>query len=263
MYGINNYSYLFSSTSASTSTSTNMYKFFAGANQYNTLAKFAIANKYKNSPTDTSLKAPNENTETATEQKKKETVFLSDYENTYKSLTTANTALKNALSDEASTDDTKKAVKEYVSAYNKTVDFLSDNSSSSTSTMNILKTSLLNAISSSSNLSSIGISQDADGKISLDEDKLSTVLSTQGASVKRTLSSLSSLTSISTKMSNAASKTTLVKEQSKASASSSKVENDLSSSTVSYQNNLASNSLLLRNYYFAVAQTGLFINTAI
>lgn len=262
MYGINNYSYLFNSTSASTSTSTNMYNFFAGANQYTTLAKFAIANKYKNSSNDTSVKVSNKNTEAA-EQKKKETAFLSDYENTYKSLTTANTALKSSLSDEASTNDTQKAVKEYVSAYNKTVDFLSDNSSSSTSTMNILKTSLLNAVSSSSNLSSIGISQDADGKISLDEDKLNTALSSQNASAKRTLSSLSSLTSINTKMSNAASKTTLAKEQNKISATSSKVENDLSSSTISYQNNLASNSLLLRNYYFAVAQTGLFINTAI
>lgn len=260
MYGINNYNYLFNSTSASTST--NMYKFFAGANQYNTLAKFAIANKYKNSSTDTSVKASNKNTEAA-EQKKKETAFLSDYENTYKSLTTANTTLKSALSDKASATDTQKAVKEYVSAYNKTVDFLSDNSSSSTSTMNILKTSLLNAVSSSSNLSSVGISQDADGKISLDEDKLNTALSSQSAFAKRTLSSLSSLTSISTKMSNAASKTTLAKEQSKLSAASSKVENDLSSSTISYQNNLASNSLLLRNYYFAVSQTGLFINTAI
>lgn len=259
MYGINNYSYLFNSTSASTST--NMYKFFAGANQYNTLAKFAIANKYKNSSTDTSVKASNKNTEAA-EQKKKETAFLSDYENTYKSLTTANTALKSSLSDEASTNDTQKAVKEYVSAYNKTVDFLSDNSSSSTSTMNILKTSLLNAVSSSSNLSSVGISQDADGKISLDEDKLNSVLSTQGSYAKRTLSFLSSLTNVSTKMSNTASKTTLLKEQEKVSASSSKVENDLSSAA-SYQNKLASNSLWLRNYYFAVAQTGLFINTAI
>lgn len=262
MYGINNYSYLFNSTSASTSTSTNMYKFFAGANQYNTLAKFAIANKYKNSSTDTSLKAPNKNTEAATEQKKKETVFLSDYENTYKSLTTANTALKNALSAEASTDETQKAVKEYVSAYNKTVDFLSDNSSPSTSTMNILKNSLLNAVSSSSDLSSVGISQNADGKISLDEDKLNTVLSTQGSYAKRTLSSLSSLTNISTKMSSAASKTTLIKEQNKLSTSASKLENDASSSK-SYQNMIANNSLLLRNYYFAVAQTGLFINTSI
>lgn len=263
MYGINNYSYLFNSTSASNSQSTNnMYKFFAGANHYNTLAKFAIAKKYTSSSATTSLKTTNKNEEAASAQKKKETAFLSDYENTYQSLTTANTNLKSALSDKASLTDTQKAVKEYVSAYNKTVDFLSDNSSSSTSTMNILKNSLLNVVSSSNNLSSIGISQNADGKISLDEDKLNSVLSTQGSYAKRTLSFLSSLTNVSTKMSNTASKTTLLKEQEKVSASSSKVENDLSSAA-SYQNKLASNSLLLRNYYFAVAQTGLFINTSI
>ena len=263
MYGINNYSYLFSSTSASTSTSTNMYKFFAGANQYNTLAKFAIAKKYKTPATTTSLKASNKNEEAAAAQKKKETTFLSDYENTYKSLTTANANLKSALSDETSSSDTKTAVKEYVNAYNKTVDFLSNNSSSSTSTMNILKNSLLNAVSSSSDLSNVGISQNADGKISLDEDKLGTALSTQGNSAKRALSSLSSLTSISTKMSTAVSKTTLIKEQDKVSASSSKTGNDTSSFSASYQNMIASNSLLLRNYYFAINQTGLFINTGI
>ena len=261
MSSINNYSYLFNT--AASSPSTNMYKFFAGANQYTTLAKYAIAKQYGKNSSSSTQQVTNKDTQDAAAQKKKNEAFLSDYENTYKSLTTANTNLKKALSDDTSAEDTATAVKDYVNAYNKTVNFLSDNSSTSTSTMNILKTSLVNAVSSSKNLSSLGISQNANGTITLDEKMLSSALSTNGSSAKSSLSSLSSLTNISTKMGNAAPTTTLVKEQNKVTDSLTKPTNNVTDVNAAYQKMMSNNNLLMRNYYFTVAQTGLFVNVGI
>lgn len=234
---------LFSSTSR-TNSSNALTSIFTGANYYNTVSKYAIANKYTNTSADkdTTLSA---------------TKFLSQFDSNYSDLEKANTTLKSALKTNATDTDLIAAAKDYIEAYNTTTEFLNDKSSSSTTRLNILKSSLSAVTTAgSSNLGTIGITKNSDGTLSLNESKLKSALSSTTAT--RTLNSLVSRTEVSTKMATNSSKSQLVTEQNKALANSSILDDN----ELSYENFLAlsKNQTALRNFYYNISALGVFMD---
>lgn len=232
---------LFSNASSKNNAIANM---FNGASYYNTLSKYAIANKYNKASADetTTLSA---------------THFLSQFDSNYSALEKSTASLKNALKSNLTDTDIVAAAKDYIASYNTTTEFLNDKSNTSTTRLNILKSSL-SAVSTagSSDLCSIGITKNNDGTLSLDESKLKASLSSPAAT--RTLNSLVSRSEVSTKMTTSSSKSQLVTEQNKVLANSSVVADD----ELTYENFLAlsRNQTALRNFYYNISSIGVFMD---
>lgn len=232
---------LFSNTSNTNNALTNI---FTGASYYNTLSKYAIANKYNNASAD------KETTVSATK-------FLSQFDSNYSDLQKSTDSLKNALKTQATDTELIAAAKDYIESYNTTTAFLNDKSSTSTTRLNILKSSL-SAVSTagSSDLANIGITKNTDGTLNLNESKFKAALSS--TATPRTLNSLVSRTEVSTKMATSSSKSQLVAEQNKALAHSSTSGDD----ELSYENFLAlsKNQTALRNFYYNISSLGVFMD---
>ncbi len=243
---------LFTSSTNSSSKSNTYANFISGANYYNTISKYAIAAKYANNGAVTNNKLPSTETQSTTK-------FLSKFDSKYSDLIDANKKLKEELKDKEINADIVSATKDFITAYNDVTNFLEDYSSSSTSQLNTIKSS--HAIASSvdmRNLSSIGISRNSDGTLSLDEKKLTTALSSNPEAVTRTLSSMVNRTEVSTKMANNASKTQLISEQNKSLATS-----DMNDATYEDFLKLSKNPRALNNYYYSLSTLGIFMDFTI
>lgn len=247
---LNSYSSnLFNSTSSSSDALTSL---FTKANYYNTINKYTIANKYSNNSTASS-------TDTI-----KGTSFLSNFDSSYSSLEKASSSLKSSLKENTSDiNSIVSATQKYVDAYNNTTQFLEDNSSTNTYRLNQLKSSLSAvSLAGGSALSSIGVTQNIDGTLSLNADRLKTSLTTNATTTNRALSSLTSRSDVSTQMAQNSSKSALLKEQNKKLTSSTGISSE---DDISYTNFLAmsKNQLSLRNYYYGLVSSGIFMDVSL
>ena len=240
---------LLNNTSSGTNALTSL---FTSANYYNTINKYTIASKYSNNTTASS-------TDTI-----KGTNFLSNFDSSYNSLEKASSSLKTSLKENTSDINSVVSVtQKYVDAYNNTTHFLEDNSSTNTYRLNQLKSSLSAvSLADGSALSSIGITQNTDGTLSLNADRLKTSLTTNATTTNRALSNLTSRSDVSTQMAQNSSKSALLKEQNKKLTSSTGISSD---DDISYTNFLAmsKNQLSLRNYYYGLVLSGIFMDVSL
>ncbi len=220
------------------------------------MAKYAITSKYG-----TNQSAPNYGSTS-----KPSTQFLSDFDSSYDSLKSATDNLKSAINKDNTNstdiDAIVSAAQSFVKAYNSTSEFLSDHSSTSTHRINALKNSLTSIGSSNSNsLSTIGITQNSDGSLTLDADKLKTALTNDASNVTRTLNRVTSRTEANTSLATSTSKLGLINEQASASSNSHSISVD----DENYKNFLAmaKNSTKLRNYYYSLSSLGVFMDISI
>lgn len=244
-----------------------MYSLFAGANYHKTVSKYAIVQKYGNHAHTKPVNTPsNDKTNTHNNTTKDLSVldkkFLNDYANTYTKLSTANLGLEEALNlnenDPEATQKAVEAVKKYAEAYNSTNSFLSEYSNATTSTINILKNTLNGTVSVDPALAEIGITQTEDGSILVDSQKLTDCLSTNKEETTNTLLSLAHRSEKNFDLCNAVSKLDLVKEFNSSSQNSSKNSKDYDEFM-----KLAKTPVKLTNYYYGLAQAGIFMDISI
>lgn len=247
---------LFNSNASTTSSGiNNLYSLTSQASYYKTMAKYAITSKYA-----TNQSASNSN---STSTSGASTQFLSNFDSNYSRLKSATDSLKRAVSkDNTDVDETVAAAQDFVKAYNSTSNFLSDHASTSTYRLNMLKNSLTNIGSSNrASLSTIGITQNNDGTLTLDSDRLKTALTNNSSSVTRTLNQVTSLTEVSTSTATNTSKLGLINEQTTASSTSSNISTDDDSYTKFLA--MSKNSTQLKNYYYSLASLGIFMDISI
>lgn len=247
---------LFNSNASTTSSGiNNLYSLTSQASYYKTMAKYAITSKYgTNQSASNSTSASTSGTSTQ---------FLSNFDSNYSRLKSATDSLKRVASkDNTDVDETVAATQDFVKAYNSTSDFLSDHASTSTYRLNMLKNSLTNVGSSNrASLSTIGITQNNDGTLTLDSDRLKTALANNSSSVTRTLNQVTSLTEVSTSTATNTSKLGLINEQTTASSTSSNISTDDDSYTKFLA--MSKNSTQLKNYYYSLASLGIFMDISI
>lgn len=247
---------LFNSNASTTSSGiNNLYSLTSQASYYKTMAKYAITSKYA-----TNQSASNSN---STSTSGASTQFLSNFDSNYSRLKSATDSLTRAVSkDNTDVDETVAAAQDFVKAYNSTSNFLSDHASTSTYRLNMLKNSLTNIGSSNrASLSTIGITQNNDGTLTLDSDRLKTALTNNSSSVTRTLNQVTSLTEVSTSTATNTSKLGLINEQTTASSTSSNISTDDDSYTKFLA--MSKNSTQLKNYYYSLASLGIFMDISI
>lgn len=249
---------LFNSNASTTSSGiNNLYSLTSQASYYKTMAKYAITSKYA-----TNQSASNSNSNSASTSGTS-TQFLSNFDSNYSRLKSATDSLKRVVNkDNTDVDETVAAAKDFVKAYNSTSNFLSDHASTSTYRLNMLKNSLTNVGSSNrASLSTIGITQNNDGTLTLDSDRLKTALTNNSSSVTRTLNQVTSLTEVSTSTATNTSKLGLINEQTTASSTSSNISTDDDSYTKFLA--MSKNSTQLKNYYYSLASLGIFMDISI
>lgn len=247
---------LFNSNASTTSSGiNNLYSLTSQASYYKTMAKYAITSKYA-----TNQSASNSNSASTSGTS---TQFLSNFDSNYSRLKSATDSLKHVVSkDNTDVDETVAAAQDFVKAYNSTSDFLSDHASTSTYRLNMLKNSLTNVGSSNrASLSTIGITQNNDGTLTLDSDRLKTALANNSSSVTRTLNQVTSHTEVSTSTATNTSKLGLINEQTTASSTSSNISTDDDSYTKFLA--MSKNSTQLKNYYYSLASLGIFMDISI
>jgi len=254
--------------------SNNLNSLFAGASYYKLASQYAIKQKYAHaaasSTQHTTTKNPTTTSGTNTSStnktsstSKEATNFLSEYSSDYNSLKTATKNLKTKINDEAATTEAKiSAVQDYVKAYNSTLSFLEDHSGDNTYSLNRLKGSLEAIPSINSSFSSgMGLSQNADGTLSVDTAKLTKALTNNATSATRSLSSLAGITEAHTNLASNTSNAKLLKEQNMLKTNpASTSENDASYNDFMA---LASNTLALKNFYYGLACSGTFMDISI
>ena len=227
---------------------------FTNAAYYNTLNKYAIANKYTNNST-----ASTKDTVTGTE-------FLSNYDKTYSDLSKASANLKDSLKTDISSSDASTiiaATQKYVDAYNSTNKFLNDNTGLNTSRLNQAKSSLsVIATAGSADLSSIGITKNLDGSLNLNTDKLKTALSSNTNFATKTLNSLTIRSDVSTQMAQSTSKPALLKEFNSNLTSNTGISSEHDVSYTEFLS-MAKNQTSLKNYYFSLSSLGIFMDISL
>lgn len=250
--------------------SNNLNSLFAGASYYKLASQYAIKQKYAQAASQHAGHTTN-NTQTgstkpnkAPSTSKEATKFLTDHTASYDSLKSATKELKTKINDEnASTESKVSAVKDYVNAYNNTLTHLKEHSGDHTYALNRLKGSL-EAISSinGSVTAGIGISKNNDGTLSVDTDKLTKAFTNNATNVKRNLSSLASITEAHNSMASNTPNAKLLKEQNLMAATKpvSKPQNDIAYDDFMA---MANNSLALRNFYYGLACSGVFMDISI
>lgn len=244
-----------------------MYSLFTGANYYKTISKYTIAQKYGNHNKNQSTHTNNTdktttNNHATTDISVLDKKFLNEYANTYTKFSKANLNLEEALNlKENNPETTEKmieAVEKYAEAYNNTNAFLSEHSSATTSTINILKNTLHSTVQTETNLAEMGITQNTDGSISIDNKKLANSLSTNKEEVTDTLLSLANRSEKNFDLCNAVSKLELVNEvntKSQSTTANSKAYDEFMK--------LAKAPVKLTNYYYGLAQAGIFMDISI
>ncbi len=255
IYGYNMNSYmsnnLFNTTSSKTNSITSL---FTGAAYYNTLTKYAIANKYHN------------NNVASAEDTISGTQFLSNYDKTYSDLAKASSNLKSLLKDDSASPDTNaiiSATQKYVDAYNSTNQFLDEHTGLNTSRLNLAKSSLsIVPTSGSSALSSIGITRNQDGSLDLDVNQLKSSLTSNTHFTSKTLNSLTIRSDVSTEMAQNTPKSTLIKEFNRSLVSSNSISPEHDSSYTDFLS-LAKNQFALRNFYYGLSSAGIFMDISL
>lgn len=240
------------------SKSHSMYSLLANSMYAKTTAKFVIEAHYgNNSAHHTYPSKPQATTDTA----KKAANFLDSYTKQTKSLDEATNNLKNVLANEKSSEADKiEATKKYVSAYNSSMDFLSEHSSDRTYTMNSLKNSLESIGSNAAFAYSLGITQNSDGSLKLDTKVLSESLTKDAVQTNNKLSSLARVTSGYTAAASKTSNVNLLKEQNVLTTDQLQSASGLAYNDVT---DLIKNPTRLQNYYYGMACSGLFLDTVI
>lgn len=251
----------------STSSYGSMYSLLSNSMYAKTTAKYAIASKYGNTSTHTTHKTNtyhaknNSKTANSNETTEKAADFLTAYTNQTKSLDSATTNLQSVLDNEnSSTADKVAATQKYVTAYNTSVDFLSDHSSDKTYTMNALKNSLESIGNNTAITSGLGISQNSDGSLKLDTKALTESLTKDSVKTQGKLSALANVTSGYTSSASQTSSVTLLKEQNVL------TKNNLQNASGITYNNMSAlikNPTLLKNYYYGIACSGLLMNMTV
>ncbi len=228
------------------------------SNYYKTFGKYVINNKYNNQPTG----APNTNSAVDSTMN-----FVNDFDKTYNKLEATNSALKDKINASTpNTEDIVTAAQDFVKAYNDTSKLLKENSDSSTHRINTLKNSLSSiGNGNGSNYSDIGITKNADSSLTLNQDQLKEALSKDVNRTSKTLKQLTSSTEANISLSNRISKTSLINEHSNFSMNKNFGINSNSTDDSVYQNflNVSKNSLQLRNYYFGLSSSGIFMDITI
>ena len=256
------------------SSSNSLNSLFAGSSYYKLVSQYAIKQKYAHAASKNATHTTNDTSTThqssstkpnkALSISKEATQFLTDHTTNYDSLKSATKDLKTKINDEnASTESKVSAVKDYIKAYNNTLTHLEKYSEDHTYALNRLKGSL-EAISSinGSVTAGIGLSKNNDGTLSVDTDKLTKAFTNNQANVKRTLSSLAGITEAHNSMASNTSNAKLLKEQNLMDTTKpiNKQENDTAYNDFMA---MANNSLSLRNYYYGLACSGVFMDISI
>ena len=149
------------------------------------------------------------------------------------------------------------ATETFINNFNKTTDFLNTHTSSSTTRLNILKSSLSLACSAGSyDLMKIGITQNTNGTLVLDKKAFTQALSKNRMFVERTLNNLTKRISASINLADDTSKSKLLSEQNKI------TQSKLTIDDITYKNiaSLAKNGTVFKNYYYALSNSGIFMD---
>lgn len=180
-----------------------------------------------------------------------DSVFVKKYEskNTEKTVSENNVADSKKVEEDQNTNIIN-AVEKFASNYNDAVTFLKNNSSKSEKISDLVQsyTSIVNY--NKSTLSGIGINVDANGKLTVDKDKLANAIKENKNAVRNALGD--STSGVANKVYN---KTTVAMIQSKELYPASKLKNDYINNTYFYNPN--NSSILQANQMYS---SGLFLN---
>ena len=180
-----------------------------------------------------------------------DSVFVKKYEskNTEKTALENNTADSKKVTEDQNTNIIN-AVEKFASNYNDAVTFLKNNSSKSEKISDLVQSYTSIVKYNKSTLSGIGINVDANGKLTVDKDKLANAIKENKNAVRNALGD--STSGVANKVYN---KTTVAMIQSKELYPASKLKNDYINNTYFYNPN--NSSILQANQMYS---SGLFLN---